>query len=106
MAVEASLDSLREIVGARSTNDDDLLTWALEAATDVIRPQVYDWAWGRSAVQEAVLLYSNRLYKRRTSATGVEGFGAEGFAVRVGSHDPDVEALIGPYRDWSKAGVA
>jgi hypothetical protein len=106
VAVEASLDSLREFVGARSTNDDDLLSWALEAATDVIRRQVYAWAWGTSAVQEAVLLKANRLYKRRTSATGVEGFGAEGFTVRVSEHDPDVEALIGPYRDMTKAGVA
>lgn len=106
MAVEASLDSLRLLVGARSTTDDDLLTWALEAASDAIRPKVYDWAWGRSAVQEAVLLYANRLYKRRTSATGVEGFGPEGFSVRVSSIDPDVIKLIGEYRDWSKAGVA
>jgi hypothetical protein len=106
MAVEASLDSLRELIGARNTNDDDLLSWALEAATDVIRPQVYEHAWGRSAVQYAVLLQANRYYKRRTSATGVEGFGAEGFAVRVSTIDPDVEAQIAPYRDMSRAGVA
>lgn len=106
MAVEASLDSLRLLVGSRSTTDDDLLSWALEAASDVIRPRVYDWAWGRSAVQEAVLLKANRLYKRRTSATGVEGFGPEGFAVRVNATDPDVEELIEQYIDMSKAGVA
>lgn len=106
MAVEASLDSLRELIGARTTNDDDVLSWALEAATDVIRPLVYEWAWGKSAVQEAVLLKANRLYKRRTSATGVEGFGPEGFTVRVSGTDPDVDDLIAPYRDWYKAGVA
>lgn len=106
MAVAADLDSLRKMIGSRSTTDDDILSWALEAATDVIRPLVYDWAWGRSAVQEAVLLKANRLYKRRTSATGVEGFGPEGFAVRVAGTDPDVEDLIAPYRDMTRAGVA
>lgn len=106
MAVDASLDSLRQLVGAKSTNDDAMLTWALEAATDMIRPKVYASAWNVSAVQEAVLLQANRLYKRRTSATGVEGFGPEGFAVRVATFDPDVRALIAPYRDMSKAGVA
>ena len=106
MAVVADLDVLRALVGARSTNDDDLLSWALEAAGDNIRPRVYEWAWGRSAVQEAVLLKANRLYRRRNSATGVEGFSAEGFAVRVAGSDPDVEELIEQYIDTCKAGLA
>lgn len=106
MAVDASLDSLRTLVGSRSTTDDDILTWALEAATDEIRPKVYEWAWNRSAVQQAVLLRANRLYKRRTSPTGIEGFGPEGFSVRVSAIDPDVRALIAPYRDMAKAGIA
>jgi hypothetical protein len=106
MAVDASLDALRQMIGARSTSDDALLTWALEAATDVIRPQVYETHWNRSNVQQAVLMHANRLYRRRTSATGVEGFGPEGFSVRVSSVDPDVRQLLQPSRDMSKAGVA
>ena len=86
--VDASLDALRQMIGARSTSDDALLTWALEAATDLIRPDVYESHWNRSNVQYAVLLQAHRFYKRRTSATGVEGFGPEGFAVRVVDHRP------------------
>lgn len=106
MAVDASLDALRQMVGARSTTDDSLLTWALEAATGMIRPKVYATSWNESAVQMAVLLQAHRYYKRRTSATGIEGFGPEGFSVRITAVDPDVGRLIGPFRDMSKAGIA
>ena len=106
MAVDASLESLRAFIGAKGTADDDLLTWALEAATDAIRPTVYPTHWNRSNVQEAVLLWASRLYKRRTSPTGVEGFGPEGFSVRVSSLDPDVAKLLEGSLDMTKAGVA
>lgn len=106
MAVDASLDALRQLTGARSTNDDAMLTWALEAAADVIRPTVYADHWNHSNVQQAVLMQANRYYKRRTSATGIEGFGPEGFAARVSSIDPDIRQLLGRSRDMSKAGVA
>lgn len=106
MAVDASLDALRKMIGAKSTTDDDLLTWALEAANDVIRPIVYADHWNRSNVQEAVLLQANRYYRRRVSATGVEGFGPEGFSVRVMSIDPDIKQLLQRSRDATKFGVA
>lgn len=108
MAVDASLDTLRKMVGARSTSDDDLLAWALDAAADVIRPIVYESHWNRSNVQQAVLMQANRYYRRRVSATGVEGFGPEGFATRVMSIDPDIKQLLMRSRDMSygKAGVA
>ncbi len=106
MAVDASLDALRAFIGARSTGDDALLTWALEAATDKIRPLVYAEHWNRSDIQYAVLLQANRYYRRRLSATGVEGFGPEGFSVRVMSVDPDIKQLIQRSRDMTKAGVA
>ena len=106
MAVDASLDALRQMIGARSTTDDALLTWALEAATDLIRPNVYESHWNHSNVQYAVMLQAHRFYKRRTSATGVEGFGPEGFAVRVATIDPDVRDLLGPSLDMCNAGVA
>lgn len=106
MAVDASLDALRKMIGAKSTTDDDLLTWALEAATDVIRPAVYPDHWNRSNVQQAVLMQANRYYRRRTSATGVEGFGPEGVSVRVAAIDPDIRQLLGRSRDMTKVGVA
>ena len=67
---------------------------------------MYDDHWNRSNVQYAVLLQAHRFYKRRMSATGVEGFGPEGFAVRVSALDPDVRDLIQPSRDYCKAGIA
>ena len=107
MAVDASLDSFRQFIGARSTSDDALLTWALEAAADAIRDEgLYDDHWNRSNVQYAILLQANRFYKRRTSATGVEGFGPEGFAVRVMAIDPDVRDLLGPSLDMTKEGIS
>ena len=106
MAVDASLDSLRAMIGAKGTGDDAILQWALEAAADVIRPKVYPTHWNRSNVQEAVLLLANRLYKRRTSATGIEGFGPEGFSVQVLQRDPDVASLIEQSLDMTQAGVA
>jgi hypothetical protein len=106
MAVDASLDALRQMIGARSTGDDALLTWALEAATDTIRPKVYPEHWNHSNVQHAVLMHANRLYRRRTSATGVEGFGPEGFSVRVSNIDPDVRQLLEASLDMTNAGVA
>ena len=43
MAVDASLDGFRQFIGARSTSDDALLTWALEAATAAVKAeQLYD----------------------------------------------------------------
>lgn len=106
MAVDASLDSLRKMIGAKSNTDDDILTWALEAATDVIRPKVYADHWNRSNVQQAVLMQANRYYRRRSSATGVEGFGPEGFSVRVSSIDPDIKQLLQRSLDMTKAGIA
>jgi hypothetical protein len=106
MAVDASLDAFRKLIGAKSTGDDDLLTWALEAATEAIRPIVYPDHWNRSNVQYAVLMQANRYYRRRLSATGVEGFSPEGFSVRVMSVDPDIKQLLGRSRNMLKAGVA
>lgn len=106
MAVDASLDSLRKLIGAKSTTDDDLMTWALEAVHDHWRPLVYADHWHLSDVQQGLLLHANRLYRRRVSATGVEGFGPEGFSVRVIANDPDVGDLMAPHLDMTKAGVA
>ena len=45
-------------------------------------------------VEQAVLIQSTRLYKRRSSPEGVAGFGDLG-VIRVSSLDPDVEAMLG-----------
>lgn len=46
-----------------------------------------------SVVGQAILMYAARIFRRRNSASGFEGFADVGFA-RVGSIDPDIEALL------------
>jgi len=58
---------------------------------------VFGWSAIPSAVKQAALILSMRQFKRYDSPLGVAGFGDLG-AVRVGRVDPDVEALLAPYR--------
>jgi hypothetical protein len=106
VAVRAGLEELRALVGAKASNDDGQLSAALDAAVAHVRPLVMADRWDGSDVQHAVLLLANRLHQRRHSATGVEGFGPEGFSVRVLASDPDIAALLAPALDMCKAGVA
>jgi len=50
-----------------------------------------------SAVRQATILYSMRQFKRYDSPLGIAGFGDIG-AMRVGRIDPDVEAMLSPFR--------
>jgi hypothetical protein len=62
--------------------------------------------WGWSAVpidiKQATILLGMRLFKRYDSPLGVAGFGDIG-AIRVGRIDPDVDALIAPFKKVSAA---
>jgi hypothetical protein len=58
------------------------------------------WGWPSipSAIKQATIIQSSRLFKRLDSPLGVAGFGDMG-AIRVGRYlDPDVEQLVSPYR--------
>jgi hypothetical protein len=58
------------------------------------------WGWPAipSAIKQATIIQSSRLFKRLDSPLGVAGFGDMG-AIRVGRYlDPDVEQLVSPYR--------
>jgi len=58
------------------------------------------WGWASvpTAVKQATIIQSSRLFKRLDSPLGVAGFGDMG-AIRVGRYlDPDVEQLLMPYR--------
>lgn len=58
------------------------------------------WGWSSvpTAVKQACVIQSSRLFKRLDSPLGVAGFGDLG-AIRVGRYlDPDVEQLLMPYR--------
>lgn len=63
-------------------------------------------AWGWTAVpvdiKQATILLAMRQFKRYDSPLGVAGFGDIG-AIRVGRIDPDVDALIQPFKKISAA---
>lgn len=50
-----------------------------------------------TAIRQATILLSMRQFKRYDSPLGVAGFGDLG-AMRVSKFDPDVEALVSPFR--------
>lgn len=60
--------------------------------------------WGFSSVpvviRQATIMLAQRQFKRYDAPFGIAGFGDLG-AMRVGRVDPDVEALIAPYRKVS-----
>ena len=58
---------------------------------------VFGWDAVPAAVKQAALILAMRQFKRYDSPLGVAGFGDLG-AVRVGRVDPDVEALLAPFR--------
>jgi hypothetical protein len=49
------------------------------------------------AIKQATILLASRLFKRNDSPLGVAGFGDMG-VMRVSRFDPDIEALISPYK--------
>jgi hypothetical protein len=51
-----------------------------------------------TAVKQACLIMSLRQFKRYDSALGVAGFGGDMGVIRVGRVDPDIDALLRPYR--------
>jgi hypothetical protein len=59
---------------------------------------VWGWPAVPTAIKQATIIQSSRLFKRLDSPLGVAGFGDMG-AIRVGRYlDPDVEQLVMPYR--------
>ena len=57
----------------------------------------FGWPEVPDAVKQATILLSIRIFKRLDSPLAVAGFGDLG-VVRVGRVDPDVDALIHPYK--------
>jgi hypothetical protein len=58
---------------------------------------VFGWPAVPAAVKQACRLQVARVFKRADSPLGVAGFGEFG-VVRVTQLDPDVKALLEPYR--------
>lgn len=66
-----------------------------EASVQVVG--VFGWSAIPDAVKQAAILVAIRTFKRLDSPFGVAGFGDIG-VVRVGRTDPDVEALLMPFK--------
>jgi hypothetical protein len=104
-AVVADLETLRRYVGAKSTVDDVLLQERLDSATEYVYERTMECRWGHPDVQEAILLFASRLYKRRQSPEGVGGFTGEGIVVRLPGDDPDIRRLMDRHLDLGNVGV-
>ena len=63
---------------------------------------VWGWTSVPIDIKQATILLAMRQFKRYDSPLGVAGFGDLG-AIRVGRIDPDVDALIQPFRKISAA---
>jgi len=57
----------------------------------------YGWPATPDPVKRAAMIWSLRLVNRRSSPTGVMGFGEFG-GIRLSTIDPDVRTLLAPYR--------
>lgn len=57
------------------------------------------WGWSAIpvAIKQAAVILSSRIFRRNDSPLGVAGFGDIG-VIRVSRIDPDVEAMIMPYK--------
>jgi len=88
----------------RAVGDYLLPAWAtgtiynLEASMQVVG--VFGWSSIPTPIKQATIILAMRLFKRLDSPLGIAGFGDMG-QMRVGRQDPDVEALIAPFRKVS-----
>jgi hypothetical protein len=57
----------------------------------------WGWAATPTAVKQATVILASRIFKRNDSPMGVAGFGDMG-VMRISRTDPDVAALVDPYR--------
>lgn len=76
---------------------DDLLFPTIGEEALVKVTGVFGWSSVPVAVKQATIMQASRLYKRYDSPLGVLGFGDLG-VVRISRVDPDIGALLMPYR--------
>lgn len=96
-----AVDDVVRWLGLRtvSSSEAEVLTDCVNTATAAVAERVmpeYLVEPVPAEVDQAVTLYSARLWKRRNSPEGVAGFGDVG-AIRVSALDPDVELLLMRY---------
>jgi|TARA_R110000803_G_scaffold151645_1_gene216713 hypothetical protein len=76
---------------------DDLLFPTIGEEALVKVTGVFGWSSLPIAIKQATIMQATRLYKRYDSPLGVLGFGDLG-VVRISRVDPDIGALLMPYR--------
>lgn len=103
--MKADLDALRASLGTVSNVSNTLLQRSLTAATSWVADRVYPQCFDDDETQEAILLLSSRLYKRKNSPEGVAGWGDLG-VIRIIATDPDITRLLEHKIDMTDAGVA
>lgn len=105
------LADLKRRLNVTTTTNDQQLEWCLRVATAWTDERVYEQPDQQPGerhpeVVEAILIGASRLYARRNSPAGVEGWNELG-VVRVLSDDPDIARLLAFHLDYSRiAGVA
>lgn len=104
-SVVADLTTLRSMLGAPSTGDDDNLDRALSSAAEYVYERTMHCDWDHPDVQYAILLLSTRLYSRRKTPEGVAGFQNEGLVVRIAANDPDINRLMERHIEYRLAGI-
>lgn len=71
--------------------------WSLRRPRTIQVTARYGWPATPDPVVRAALIWAIRLVNRRSTPTGVVGFGEFG-GVRLTTIDPDVKSLLAPYR--------
>ncbi|MEZ5411036.1 MAG: head-tail connector protein [Acidimicrobiales bacterium] len=69
--------------------------------SEVVVEAIWGWSAVPTAIKQATLIQSSRLFARRNSPYGIAGSPDLGSELRLlAKVDPDVEVAIGPYRRW------
>ena len=94
----ATVDDVVRWLGLRtvSTSETEVLTDVLEVATGAVLNRIVPVVDPDPVVDQAVVMYAARLWKRRNSPEGVAGFGDIG-TVRISALDPDIEIMLSRY---------
>lgn len=85
----------------RAVGDYTFPTWNASGTFSILAPVqivgVFGWSAVPSAIKQAAIILAMRQFKRFDSPLGIAGYGDLG-AIRIGRVDPDIEALIQPFR--------
>jgi hypothetical protein len=82
------------VLGIRSTST---FPWSVQGRRTLQVTARYGWPATPDPVKRAAIIWALRLVNRRQTPSGIQGFGEFG-GVRLSTMDPDVRALLSPFR--------